>query len=238
MQDCKTNPHLKKRVQYSVFTQLYVTPTLSRPITMGTATTLATLHLTENTDLVAWSPREPNELAVGTYQLDKSSGVRSGHVYLYALEGADEEEQRLSLAREWAGPGVFEMAWAGAGLGDQGPLLAVALTDGSVRILDAQLRELARTDESEEDALTCCFCWLEEPRCGSASATLLASYSDGSAERFQVRGCVMGCVYITDCFHAARPARVECNDQEVGCIFSDTSPAHYPSSTHSWPSLV
>ena len=194
MQDCKTNPHLKKRVQYSVFTQLYVTPTLSRPITMGTATTLATLHLTENTDLVAWSPREPNELAIGTYQLDKSSGVRSGHVYLYTLDGADEEEQRLSVAREWAGPGVFEMAWAGAGLGDQGPLLAVALTDGSVRILDAQLRELAQTDESEEDALTCCVCWLEEPRPGSASATLLASYSDGSAERFQVRGSVIVCV--------------------------------------------
>lgn len=148
------------------------------------AYTLATAALTENTDVVAWCPASQHTdlLAVGTYQLDESSGLRSGHAYMYRVR--PEGPEVLQLEAEAGCAGVFDMAWHPSP--SSPPVLAMALSDGSLRLAGPGLATIAAgAPLPESDALACCVDWRRDGE-PPESSRLLASYSNGNAARMQV----------------------------------------------------
>ncbi|RMZ57219.1 hypothetical protein APUTEX25_004053, partial [Auxenochlorella protothecoides] len=136
-----------------------------------------------NTDVVAWCPssRHTDLLAVGTYQLDESSGLRAGHAYMYRVRR--EGPEVLQLEAEARCAGVFDLAWHPSS--SSTPLLAMALSDGTLRLTGQDLVTIASsTPQPDSDALACCVDWRRDGQ-PPDTARLLASYSDGDAARLQ-----------------------------------------------------
>lgn len=145
-----------------------------------------------NTDVVEWCPAPQHRrcLAVGTYQLDESSGQRQGRLHLYTLSPAWKLQPAAALDL----PGIFDLRWHPT---HPTPLLAAALADGSVRLLSLTEDEAgggsscwaaAAATDPQPDALAVS---LDYARCrGLEASTLAVSYSDGSLQQLQVCGLV------------------------------------------------
>jgi diphthine methyl ester acylhydrolase len=148
-------------------------------------------------DVVAWCPSPGSEdvLAVGTYQLNEETRLRDGRLYLYELAedgpGSDSTTCAVSL-RQLATvdvPGIFDLCWKPW---SAQPLLAAALSDGSLRLFavsrssegDTSCVELAASPAREDSLATC----VDYSRAGNSPGSLVAaSFSCGSLQVFQVR---------------------------------------------------
>jgi diphthamide biosynthesis protein 7 len=122
---------------------------------MGTVTTQHEVRLDLHADVADWNPNPGKErlLAVGTYELDEATQVRHGMMTTYAVQGslaagatsttlepADERPSCTSL--EVRGtlknlPGIFDLQFIPGSLCGSQTMVATALADGSVRLLDA-----------------------------------------------------------------------------------------------------
>ena len=110
------------------------------------ATTLATLTTPLHCDGADWCPTPGwrRLLAVSCYQLDEGTGVRRGLLSLHDTRG----DGLAPAGAAWEGAGVFDAAWAPAARGDAdgGPLLALALADGTLEVL-----RVKTVDEGESE---------------------------------------------------------------------------------------
>ena len=144
---------------------------------------LDAITLEHNTDVVEWCPTPGHLrcLAVGTYQLNESTGVREGRLHLFSFTAA----RTLELMAAHDIPGIFDLRWHPR---HDSPLIAAALADGSVRLL--ALKQCASWQEVcctgvQPAAMAVSLDYSRYP--GQEGATLAVSYSDGTLQQLQVR---------------------------------------------------
>ena len=161
------------------------------------------LTLELHADVADWNPNSGLErlLAVGTYELDEETRQRHGKLYTYELdlqydikETAESMSTTQNMSTSSASlrlvhtadklPGIFDLQFIPSSPSNaantSSVLVALALADGSVRIMDAWSGgEVARCGETDVDD-TQAMALFVDALVSPASTRLTTSYSDGT----------------------------------------------------------
>ena len=169
------------------------------------ATTHQELTLDLNADVAEWCPLPgPHSrlLAAGTYELDEITQQREGRIYLYKLQGdinnTNNKKLSLHLATTFDLPGIFDLRWLPM---TNEPILAVALADGSLRLLQVtrqsssgnngngiiEIEEVSRVESPVERGMALTVeCRNKGDTIGGSQEAFITSFSDGTIATHQV----------------------------------------------------
>lgn len=145
------------------------------------------IKLDLHADVADWNPNPGYEglLAAGTYQLDETNQVRHGKLYIYDVNEPIDCNQKDSLNSsaviDLPSQGIFDLQWVPGELGGSQTVVAMALADGSVRLLDpVSGHEEVEICTCDSMALT-----IDTIRDQDGSLLCTSSFSDGGVRVFQ-----------------------------------------------------
>jgi len=144
-------------------------------------------------DVADWNPNPGYEgtLAAGTYQLDESTQVRHGKLYIYDVKesidcntissSSSSSSMNPSVVMDLPAQGIFDLQWVPGELGGSHTVVAMALADGSVRLVDPL------SEHEEVEIYTCDSMALTVDTIRDHDGSLLctSSFSDGGVRVFR-----------------------------------------------------